>query len=55
MVATVVMRALLLLTLDNSEARYTLEFYPVMIVLGSAAFARAQHLPVGRVKANGAY
>ncbi len=36
MVATIVMRMLLLLTLDNSEDRYTLEFYPVVIVLGSA-------------------
>ena len=40
MVSTTVMRSLLLLTLDNSEARYTLEFYPVMLVLGSAVVAR---------------
>jgi hypothetical protein len=40
MVATIAMRMLLLLTLDNSEARYTLEFYPVAIVLGSAVFGR---------------
>jgi hypothetical protein len=31
-----------LLTVDNSEARYTLEFYPVLIVLGSAAVTKAR-------------
>jgi hypothetical protein len=40
MLATIVMRSLLLLTLDNSEARYTLEFYPVLIVLASSVVAR---------------
>ncbi len=35
MVATVGLRSVLLLTLDNSEPRYTLEFYPVLIILGS--------------------
>jgi len=40
MVATLVTRSLLLLTVDNSEARYTLEFYPVLMVLGSAALVR---------------
>jgi hypothetical protein len=29
----------LLLTIDNSETRYTLEFYPVLIVMGSAVVA----------------
>jgi 4-amino-4-deoxy-L-arabinose transferase-like glycosyltransferase len=33
MVGTVGLRAALLLTMDNSEPRYTLEFYPVLIVL----------------------
>lgn len=33
MVATILLRCVLLLTLDNSETRYTLEFYPVLIVL----------------------
>ncbi len=42
MVATVGLRVALLLTVDNSEPRYTLEFFPVLIVLGSAV--------VGRVK-----
>jgi 4-amino-4-deoxy-L-arabinose transferase-like glycosyltransferase len=39
MVATIVMRCALLLTLDNSETRYTLEFLPVWIVLGAARVA----------------
>jgi 4-amino-4-deoxy-L-arabinose transferase-like glycosyltransferase len=41
MVATIVMRTLLLLTLDNSEDRYTLEFFPVLVVLGSAVVGRS--------------
>ena len=40
MLATIGMRALLLLTLDNSETRYTLEFFPVLIVLAAAWLAR---------------
>ena len=36
MVATIGLRVLLLLTVDNSEPRYTLEFFPVLIVLASA-------------------
>jgi hypothetical protein len=40
MVATVGLRTVLLLTLDNSEPRYTLEFYPVLIVLGSSVWRR---------------
>lgn len=39
MVATILMRMALLLTLDNSEPRYTLEFFPVLIVLGAGALA----------------
>ena len=38
MVATVGLRSALLLTLDNSEPRYTLEFFPVLIVLGSSVW-----------------
>jgi 4-amino-4-deoxy-L-arabinose transferase-like glycosyltransferase len=38
----VVLRCLLLLTLDNSEPRYTLEFYPLLIVWGSFLFGSAQ-------------
>jgi len=45
MLAMIVMRVLLLLTIDNSEPRYTLEFFPVLIVLGSAARTHLQGLP----------
>lgn len=38
MVGFVVLRSLLLLTLDNSEPRYTLEFFPLLIVWGSFVF-----------------
>jgi len=38
MVGFVALRCLLLLTLDNSEARYTLEFFPLLIVWGSFLF-----------------
>ncbi len=44
MLASVVLRSALLLTLDNSEARYTLEFYPVLLVLASSVVSgRASH------------
>lgn len=43
MVAFVAMRCALLLTLDNSEPRYTLECFPVVILL--AAFALAGSSP----------
>jgi 4-amino-4-deoxy-L-arabinose transferase-like glycosyltransferase len=38
MLAFVVLRCALLLTLDNSEPRYTLEFFPLLIVWGSFIF-----------------
>jgi 4-amino-4-deoxy-L-arabinose transferase-like glycosyltransferase len=38
MVGFVALRCALLLTLDNSEPRYTLECFPVVILLASAAF-----------------
>ncbi|MEI9977452.1 MAG: glycosyltransferase family 39 protein [Edaphobacter sp.] len=41
MVGFVVLRCALLLTLDNSEPRYTLEFFPLLIVWGSALFRSA--------------
>jgi 4-amino-4-deoxy-L-arabinose transferase-like glycosyltransferase len=41
MVGFVVLRCLLLLTLDNSEPRYTLEFFPLLIVWGSFCFVHA--------------
>jgi hypothetical protein len=42
MAAFVVLRFLLLLTLDNSEPRYTLEAFPVVILFAGFAFARAR-------------
>jgi hypothetical protein len=39
MAATLILRSLLLLTLDNSEPRYTLEFFPVLFVWAGALFA----------------
>jgi Dolichyl-phosphate-mannose-protein mannosyltransferase len=38
--ATIVLRSLLLLTLDNSEPRYTLEFFPVLFVCAGALLER---------------
>lgn len=42
MLAFVVLRCLLLLTLDNSEPRYTLECFPVVILLGGFAMAKVR-------------
>jgi 4-amino-4-deoxy-L-arabinose transferase-like glycosyltransferase len=39
MIGFVVLRSALLLTLDNSEPRYTLEFFPILIVFAAAIFA----------------
>jgi len=39
MAASILLRAALLLTLDNSEPRYTLEFFPVLFVFAGALFA----------------
>jgi hypothetical protein len=39
MAACLILRAALLMTLDNSEPRYTLEFFPVLIVWAGALFA----------------
>jgi hypothetical protein len=41
MLATIAFRIALLLTIDNSETRYTLEFFPVLIVLGAGWFAKS--------------
>ncbi|MCU1322781.1 MAG: hypothetical protein JWM43_2430 [Acidobacteriaceae bacterium] len=38
MIASIALRAALLLTLDNSEPRYTLEFFPILIVAAAALF-----------------
>jgi 4-amino-4-deoxy-L-arabinose transferase-like glycosyltransferase len=40
MLGFVILRCALLLTLDNSEPRYTLEFFPLLIVWGSFFFAK---------------
>lgn len=40
MVAFVLLRCALLLTLDNSEPRYTLEFFPVVLVWAGALFSK---------------
>jgi hypothetical protein len=40
MLGFVILRCALLLTLDNSEPRYTLEFFPLLIVWGSFLFAK---------------
>ncbi|HEX9199930.1 MAG TPA: glycosyltransferase family 39 protein [Acidobacteriaceae bacterium] len=45
MAASLILRAALLLTLDNSEARYTLEFFPVLFVLAGAVFASTVQSP----------
>jgi hypothetical protein len=39
MAGSVILRALLLMTMDNSEQRYTLEFFPVLFVWAGALFA----------------
>jgi len=42
MAAYVLLRCLLLLTIDNSEPRYTLECFPIVIVLAAAALSRTR-------------
>lgn len=39
MIASIALRAALLLTLDNSEPRYTLEFFPILILAAALALA----------------
>jgi hypothetical protein len=39
LVGSVLLRLGLLMTLDNAEPRYTLEFFPVMLVLAGALLA----------------
>jgi 4-amino-4-deoxy-L-arabinose transferase-like glycosyltransferase len=41
MIGFVVLRCALLLTLDNSEPRYTLELYPVILVWSAKVFSRS--------------
>ncbi len=40
MLASILLRSALLLTLDNSEPRYTLEFFPILFLFGAAVFAK---------------
>jgi 4-amino-4-deoxy-L-arabinose transferase-like glycosyltransferase len=42
MAASLILRVALLLTIDNSEPRYTLEFFPVLFVWAGALFAKPQ-------------
>jgi hypothetical protein len=42
MAASLILRCALLLTIDNSEPRYTLEFFPVLLVWAGALFAAPQ-------------
>jgi len=43
------LRSVFLGTLENPEPRYTLECYPVVLVLASAWFARNRHRPSGTI------
>jgi hypothetical protein len=49
MAASLVLRAALLLTIDNSEPRYTLEFFPILFVWLGALFAWPRHSGGARV------
>jgi hypothetical protein len=40
MAATIAMRCALLLTIDNSEPRYTLEFFPILVVCAGALWSK---------------
>ena len=42
MLAYILLRCALLLTLDNPEQRYTLEFFPLLIVFASSLFSRGE-------------
>jgi hypothetical protein len=48
--ASLVLRSALLLTLDNSEARYTIEFFPVLFVWAGGLFSSARKTASGRSK-----
>ena len=51
MIASILLRCALLLTLDNSEPRYTLEFFPILILTASALWSSptpiAEAHPIG--------
>ena len=44
MLSTILLRCALLLTLDNSEPRYTLEFFPILFLFASIVFMRRKRL-----------
>ena len=46
-IATVILRLALLLTLDNSEPRYTLEFFPIFFLWMAPLFTRLRSTPPG--------
>ncbi len=48
MLGTLFLRSALLLTIDNSEPRYTLEFFPVLIVLAAGCFVARRETLRGR-------
>jgi len=41
--AYILLRCAMLLTIDNSEPRYTLEFFPILTLFAAALFARNDH------------
>jgi hypothetical protein len=43
MIASILLRCALLLTLDNSEPRYTLEFFPILFLWAGALFSSPSH------------
>src|SRR5882757_3046785 len=52
MLASILLRCVLLLTLDNSETRYTLEFFPVLFLCAGIVFAgesveKQKQIPAG--------
>jgi hypothetical protein len=53
MMAYVGLRCALLLTLDNSEPRYTLEFFPVLFVWAAVSWGRNTHVSEARHGAPG--
>jgi hypothetical protein len=53
MIAFVLLRCAMLLTLDNSEPRYTLEFFPLLELWAGAVFSTVRANALGeRMKIN---
>lgn len=56
MAGSVVLRSALLLTIDNSEPRYTLQFFPVLIVGAAACLAsRRSPMPTAEDRSSSSY